>query len=79
MMSAERRQLISDRTRAAMASPEVRRKISERTREGMAARKEWSCDLAALRVVWRAACPDARRRFLDEIFEPVLDDHGGVN
>lgn len=74
MMSAERRQLISERTRAAMAPAEVRKKISDRTKLGMAARKEWSCELAALRVVWRVACPEARRRFLAEVFEALCGD-----
>ncbi|RNJ50290.1 hypothetical protein D1O30_12465 [Methylocystis hirsuta] len=73
-MSDERRQLISKRTRAAMATPEVRKKVSDRTKVGIAARKEWSCELAALRVVWRAACPEARRRFIDEIFEALCGD-----
>jgi len=62
-----------------LAAPEMRRKISERTREGIAQRAKWSGELAALHIVWRAACPEARRRFLDEILEPLGTDSGGAN
>lgn len=74
MMSAERRQLISKRTRAAMAAPEVRKKISDGTKLGMAARKEWAPELHAIKTAWRDAGPIARRRFLDEIFAALCGD-----
>jgi len=50
-----------------MAAPEGR------TREGIAERARWSGELAALRIVWRAACQQARRHFIDEIFEALCD------
>ncbi len=72
--SDARRQLISARTKAAMARPEVRRRISERTKLGMAARATWGPELAALRCAWAGARPAARKRFLDEILEALYDD-----
>jgi len=74
VMSAERRQLISARTKAAMASPEVRKRISERTKLGMAARSQWAPEFHALEKAWRDAGPRARRRFLEEIFEALCGD-----
>lgn len=73
-MSDARRQLISLRTKAAMASPEVRKKISERTKLGMAARATWEPELSALRSAWTDARPSVRKRFLDEIFEALCGD-----
>ncbi|ULO22974.1 hypothetical protein [Methylocystis sp. SB2] len=67
MMSAERRELISARTKAAMASPEVRKRISERTKLGMAARAQWAPELHALEKAWRDAGPLARRRFFERM------------
>ncbi|MGJ0535581.1 hypothetical protein [Methylocystis sp.] len=67
MMSAERRQFISERTRAAMASPEVRKRISERTKLGMAARAQWAPELLALEKAWREAGLTARRRFFERL------------
>lgn len=74
MMSAERRQLISERTKAAMAASEVRMRISDRTKIGMAAKAAWAPELAALRDAWTSAGSAARRRFLDEIFEALCGD-----
>ncbi|ULO25118.1 hypothetical protein [Methylocystis sp. SB2] len=74
-MSPEQRQLISIATRERMAAPEVRRKISEATKRGIAARAEWAPELVALRAAWLSAGPDARRRFLDELLEPLHCAH----
>jgi hypothetical protein len=67
MMSAERRQIISARTKAAMASPEVRKRISEGTKLGMAARSQWAPEFHALEKAWRDAGPVARQRFLERL------------
>ena len=66
-MSDMRRQLISARTKAAMAAPEVRKRISERTKLGMAAKARWAPEFRELDKAWRAAGPIARHKFLDRL------------
>jgi hypothetical protein len=67
----EDRTSISAATKARMADPSVRAKISAGCRRAWAARKaaarDVRDDLAALRMVWRAAHPRARLEFLDEL------------
>lgn len=62
---------IGRRTREAMADPAIRARISEATKAGMRRRADWFPGLCALEAAWRSAPPEARRRFLSEIFESV--------
>lgn len=72
-LDAQARELISRRTREAMADPDVRKRISEATKSAMRERAKWFPELCALQSAWRAAGPEARRRFLEEIIGGVCD------
>jgi hypothetical protein len=70
--SPESRRRIAEGTRAAMAAPALRRRISEATKRGMGTLPE----LNRLRAAWRDARPLVRRRFLNELWAPLVDAEG---
>ncbi|UFZ02932.1 hypothetical protein LQG66_27275 [Bradyrhizobium ontarionense] len=73
-MGADDRARISILTTARMADPAVRARISERTKAGMAAASGTVADLRLLRDAWGRARPEARARFLTEIFAPACSE-----
>lgn len=74
MSDPAKRAQISRDTKARMADPAVRQRI----RDGMEAASGAAVEFQVLRAAWLGARPKVRRRFLDELLQPVCDgDNGG--